>query len=369
MSETIKKADKNTIEVMLVMTEKCNLNCRYCYEDNKSKRKMDPETAKKIIDKELAAIEGSTKKLVVQFFGGEPTLEWNSIVKIYEYVKEKQHPNMDYFFVVTNGTTFSPEMKKWSNEHREDFICGLSLDGTREIHNFNRSNSYDLIDFDFFKSTWPKQKVKMTISPDMLPHLAEGVKHCHSLGFGVLCNLADGMDWKESSTAILQEQLEELIQYYIEHKEYEPCSILKMPLLHVALSNREQFPKWCGCGDHIHAYDVDGNLFPCQLFMNLTAKNLPIPKIKSIYSCHELMNKCQDCPIMGCCPTCMGTNIIRGCSAFYHTPTECANIKVQFLATSALMYYKWHNGQLNIKSEEEEALLLRNIEKIQIAFG
>lgn len=368
MSSTIKQVDKDTIEVMLMVTESCNLSCRYCYETNKTKKNMSLETAQKIIDRELADVKGTNKKIVIQFFGGEPMLEFDLIKNIYSYIHNLNAENYEYCFTVTNGTIFNLEMKDWMNKHKQDFICGLSLDGTREIHNYNRSNSYDLIDFDFFLNTWPEQKVKMTVSPEMLGHLSEGVIHCHELGFGVLCNLADGMDWEPESSEILKSQLSKLIKYYIENPEKDLCTMLKMPLLHVGVSDRKIFPKWCGAGDHIHAYDVDGNLFPCQLFMNISGKNLQVPPINATYSAEVLPEKCRKCVVFGCCPTCMGTNVVRNCDAFYHTDVECKNIKIQFLATSYIMYEKYKRGLLKMP-KSEEYILLKGLYTVQKAFA
>ena len=64
------KADRDTIEILLVVTERCNLTCRYCYEFNKTGKRMNFETAKRIIDHELEAVEGTEQKVVIQFFGG-----------------------------------------------------------------------------------------------------------------------------------------------------------------------------------------------------------------------------------------------------------------------------------------------------------
>lgn len=363
------KADRDTIEILLVVTERCNLTCRYCYEFNKTGKRMNFETAKRIIDHELEAVEGTEQKVVIQFFGGECMLEFDLIKEIYDYVKGLNIPNFDCFFAVTNGTMLTSEMKNWLDKHKEDFICGLSLDGTKEVHDYNRSNSYDLIDFDFFINTWPKQKVKMTISPDKgLDQLSKCVIHCHELGFGVLCNLADGVEWEKSSSKILKRELETLVEYYLNHLDMEVCSILQMPLLHVALEERDVFPKWCGIGDHIHAYDVEGNLRSCQLFMQMSGNDCQMPEIKKVYSAERLPVKCRNCVLMGCCPTCMGTNVIRKCDLFFHTETECNNIKIQFLATSFLMYEKYRRGLLDL-NEKEEYILLNGIKKIQESFS
>ncbi len=368
MSNTEKAANKDTIDVLMVLTERCNLNCRYCYENNKSNNRMSFEVARKIVDDELTLVKGTDKKIIFQLFGGEPSLEWKLIKKIYEYTMTINSPNFDSFFMITNGTTLDEKKKHWLVERKDTFTCGLSLDGTKEVQDINRSNSYDLIDFGFFLRTWANQKVKMTIDPFTINKMAECVIHCHELGFGVLCNLADGVEWKEDSTEILKNQLMKLVDYYDQHDNLPVCSILQMPILHAGVTERNRFPKWCGMGTNIHAYDTKGKKYPCQLYMSLANKKAEIPDIREYYPADVLNEKCKKCILFGCCPTCYGTNCIRGKNQFYHSEVECANIKTQFLATAFLMYKKYKKGLLTL-TEPEEYLLLNGICKIQNEFA
>lgn len=64
----------------------------------------------------------------------------------------------------------------------------------------------------------------------------------------------------------------------------------------------------------------------------------------------------------------MGTNAVRKCDPFYHTDIECRNIKIQFWATSYLIYEKYKRGLLKL-SEPEEYTLLNGIYKVQNAFS
>ncbi len=367
MSLTVSVANKDIIEVLLVVTEECNLNCIYCYEHNKSPKKMSFDVAKRIIDSEFYEAKQNGQRVVIQFFGGEPFLEFDTIKKIYEYICDSGYDNFEHCFVVTNGTLLKKTDKEWLQKNKETIICGLSMDGTKEVHDYNRSNSYDLIDFDFFRKTWPKQKIKMTVSPEMLPKLAECTVHCHNLGFGVLNNLADGIAWDSGSSDTLKQQLSYLIDYYISHPNIDICTMLKMPLLHVDLANRQCFPKWCGAGSHIHAYDTIGKKYPCQLFMSLTEKGIPNIELMEQYPLGMLEDRCQKCILFGCCPTCLGSNILRNKSLFYHTDVECMNIKIQFKATSYLMYERFKRNQVDMPANQK-TLLLKSIEKIQTAF-
>ena len=79
---------------------------------------------------------------------------------------------------------------------------GLSLDGTPTMHRTNRGCSFQDIDLDFFLSNWPEQKVKMTVSCETLPSLAEGIIYLQDRGFQVHANLGYGIPWNDSQLAV-----------------------------------------------------------------------------------------------------------------------------------------------------------------------
>ena len=72
-------------QITLVITEQCNLDCAYCYENHKSFKKMDFGTAKKIIDKELTD-EENYEEITIDLFGGEPFLNIDLIQQISDYM-------------------------------------------------------------------------------------------------------------------------------------------------------------------------------------------------------------------------------------------------------------------------------------------
>ena len=225
----------------MTLTQACNLSCTYCYEHHKSNRRMSVETAKSIVDYELknfADFEG----IEFDLFGGEPFLAFDLVREITDYICSKKGDIPCTVFATTNGTLVHGEVQDWLREHVGCFICGLSLDGTRDMHNVNRSNSYDDIDLDFFLEMYPEQDVKMTVSRETLPHLAEGVIELHQKGFAVSCNLAYEIDWSDpENLSVLTRELEALISFYLAHPEVEPCSMLNMGIYNVGLEQDEAF--------------------------------------------------------------------------------------------------------------------------------
>ena len=146
-------------------------------------------------------------------------LEFELLKEIFTYTCSKYRKEEFIFFASTNGVYLSDEMKSWFATHRNCFWLGLSLDGAKETHDTNRSNSFDAIDFDFFLRCWPDQGVKMTLSEFSLPRLADNIKFIHSLGFKEIggVNLAEGdFDWSDDKyIKILIPQLKELVDFYV----------------------------------------------------------------------------------------------------------------------------------------------------------
>jgi len=125
-------------------------------------------------------------------------------------------------------------MKQWFSEKKDIFKLGLSLDGKKDTHDYNRCNSFDSIDIDFFLNNYPEQGIKMTLSEYSLPHLADDIKYIYSLGFKEIdgVNLAEGaFDWsKDIYIKILMPQLKELVDFYVENDKHATmCAVFERP--------------------------------------------------------------------------------------------------------------------------------------------
>ena len=170
------KQQRKVFDPTLCVTHSCNLNCVYCYQKHKSVDRMDFETAKASVDYIFTHIpEHAVDGVTLNFMGGEPLLEFGLLKQVYEYAMETYPEVKKVFFATTNGTLLTEEMKEWFRVHRHNFVLGLSLDGTAEVHNNNRSGCFEKIDIEFFVTNWPEQGVKMTLSEYSIPRLAESV--------------------------------------------------------------------------------------------------------------------------------------------------------------------------------------------------
>lgn len=357
--------------VTLILTNQCNLRCSYCYESEKNNKTMSIELAKKIIYKEMTK-DDNYSHVVIDLFGGEPLLEFETIKQIVQFLSESNFNKKYICFAGTNGTLVHGNIKNWLKKNAQCFQLGLSLDGTRECHNRNRSNSFDDIDIDFFVKTYPGQGIKMTISQESLQKLSECVIFGHECGFNdVSCNLAFGIDWSDKSNEeILNRELHLLIDYYLANPHITPCSMLDMEIQGCAFKNDSSITrKWCGAGTHMFMYDVNGSCYPCQFFTPLSCGEERAQKAKKLKFLNEipielLDEKCRNCPIEMVCPTCYGSNYVSTGNIYLKDDNLCKLTKIIIKARSYFKAKQWEKGFLKLDKDNEQ-LLLRSIIKIQ----
>lgn len=353
--------------ITLLLTNSCNLNCIYCYEHNKAPESMSFETAKEILDNELIGRDMEVP-VIIDLFGGEPFLNFELMKRIVDYVCHEYGTDGIHFFTTTNGTLVHGEVQKWLKAHKAIFTCGISLDGTERAHNINRSNSFSKIDIDFFLNTYPKQGVKMTISKESLPYLSESVIFLTELGFEVGCNCAEGIDWSDGKCGeILGEQLNLLIDYYLDHPAAKKCSMLDAKIGILSHPN-PSFHRNCGSGRYMHCYDAYGECYPCQLFAPLSvgkkAIKLKDADLSDEVPIEKLDKRCAHCYYLPICPRCEGANYASTGSRFSISDVECLHRRIIFAANAKLKALEWERGVLKLNECEEQALI-RSILKIQ----
>lgn len=133
--------------IILITTEDCNLRCKYCvysdfYKDKKtySNKKMTFEVAKKALDLIITyhnkkVIRGYKDILKVNFYGGEPLLNFDVVKKVVEYLNEMGLSNVEYL-ITTNGTVMTEEIIDFLA--RNKFLIAFSIDGNEFNHDRNR---------------------------------------------------------------------------------------------------------------------------------------------------------------------------------------------------------------------------------------
>jgi len=280
---------------------------------------MTLDTAKNVIDWIFDNVpDYATGGVEIDFIGGEPLLEFKLLKEIVAYTCSKKREHKYIFFATTNGTLLSNEMKEWFTARKNCFVLGLSLDGTRDTHNYNRSNSFDDIDINFFLKNWPEQGVKMTLSEYSLSHLAKDIKFLHSCKLKKIggVNFAEGkFDWNNDEyIKALVPQLKELVEFYVENDALFLNQMFDRRL-HFCEAIEIENHKWCGIGTGCYFFDVDGTRYPCSFITPMTFKENELAEImKTDFNNDEnfLDKDCfENCYIYPICGTCAGANYLN----------------------------------------------------------
>lgn len=150
--ETVVKA------LCLHVAHDCNLKCRYCFaeegEYHGKRALMSAEVGRQALDF-LVANSGKRRNLEVDFFGGEPLMNWDVVKELVAYGREleQSHHKKFRFTLTTNGILLNDEIMDYLNENMDNVV--LSIDGRQEVHDRmrptpNGKGSYGLI-LDKFK--------------------------------------------------------------------------------------------------------------------------------------------------------------------------------------------------------------------------
>lgn len=295
--------------VLLTLTEACNLNCSYCYQDHKSPQRMIFETARSALERVFAG-SPDHDEIEIDLFGGEPFLCFDLIERLYAWLISEKRQKPYLVFITTNGTLVHDRIQEWLLANKERVYVGLSVDGTPATQNTNRSGSYSSIDFSFFARNYPEQPVRMTISPQRAASLYEDILHLHSLGFQVTATFAHGVKWRPEHSEIVATQLRLLADYYLQHPEGKACSLFSMNLISLVRKPSVK-QRYCGTGHHMVSVAADGQEYPCQLFQPNSMSAELRPGSERLRDSTELFHdeECRNCVIDGVCPTCYGMNL------------------------------------------------------------
>ncbi len=346
--------------VGILITEKCNLNCVYCYEKYKTNKTITLSKMQEIISYVMNANSIWTD-IEFRLLGGEPFIAFNLIREVVEWTFAKKWPKRCSFKITTNGTLLDEEMKRWLRQYRNRICVVLSLDGPAYVHNKNRNDSYSNIDYAFFREIWPQQFIKMTVNKNTISELFNSIVYIQDyLGLNVSFSLAGGVKWDKKDLEAFEEEQKKMMIFYTEKKNKLPplYDIDLARILYPRKSNRQ-----CGIGHNVVAYDTDGNSFPCHLFLPNVIGKKNIPQFSELANDQFLVDDyCKGCIIENICPTCYAFNFIERKNCNMRDHNFCAFYK-SIIKYSALHKMNRYSKQFYFNRnelKEIEAILFLN---------
>lgn len=308
-----------TRTVTFQVTDKCNLACTYCYQINKSVRRMKFEDAKLFIDKLLSGEDGfneyvsvkNSPGIVIEFIGGEPFLEVDLIDQIVDYFRlrtiELNHPWADKFCIsiCSNGVLYTdPKVQKFLQKNKDCISFSVTLDGNKELHDACRvfpdgRGSYDLAEY--ATQDWMNRGYymgsKITISPDNLPYIYDALMHIVGLGYTeVNANCVYEAEWTDEQAGQLYHLMKKFADFMLSDNKYKllDCSLYQSTLGHP--KEETDLQNWCGGTGSMLSMDPDGWLFPCIRYMesSLGASRAPM-RIGNVHTGLATCQKDKDC--------------------------------------------------------------------------
>ena len=300
----------------------CNLACRYCFaeegEYHGRRELMSFEVGKAALDF-LIANSGNRRNLEVDFFGGEPLMNFDVVKQLVAYGREQEkiHNKNFRFTLTTNGVLLNDDIMEFANKEMGNVV--LSIDGRKEVHDYMRpfrkgAGSYDLIVPKFQKFAESRNQDKYYVRGTFTHHnldFSEDVLHLADLGFKqisvepVVAQPTEDYALREEDLPQLFEEYDKLaVEMIKRHKEGKDFNFFHFmidleggPCVAKRLSG-------CGSGTEYLAVTPWGDFYPCHQFvgnetflMGNVYEGIKNTKLQSEFKCCNVYakEKCRNC--------------------------------------------------------------------------
>ena len=285
MAFDFKKKSNDIKALCLHVAHTCNLNCSYCFASqgkyHGDRALMSFEVGKQALDF-LVAHSGKRRNLEVDFFGGEPLMNWDVVKQLVAYARsiEKEAGKNFRFTLTTNGVLVDDEVIEFANKEMHNVV--MSIDGRKEVHdrfrvNYAGQGSYDTIIPKFQKFAKARGERDYYVRGTYTHHNTDFTKdilHMADLGFTqlsmepVVCAPDDPCALIEEDLPVLFEQYEELAKEMIRReKDGKPITFYHYmidlnhgPCIYKRIAG-------CGSGTEYLAVTPWGDLYPCHQFV------------------------------------------------------------------------------------------------------
>ena len=286
MAGTFKERSGNVVKALcLHVAHTCNLNCSYCFASqgkyHGERALMSFEVGKQALDF-LMDNSGTRRNLEVDFFGGEPLMNWDVVKDLVKYARsvEKERGKNFRFTLTTNGMLIDDDVIEFANKEMSNVV--LSLDGRKEIHDLTRvdyagNGSYDKIVPKFQKMVESRNGQNYYMRGTFThanPDFTKDVFHMADLGFTelsmepVVSAPDDPMALTKEDLEIVKEQYEILAKEMIKRNKegkgftfyHYMIDLTQGPCIYKRISG-------CGSGTEYMAVTPWGDLYPCHQFV------------------------------------------------------------------------------------------------------
>lgn len=283
--DAFKKRETVVKALCLHIAHDCNLKCQYCFaeegEYHGRRALMSFEVGKKALDF-LVANSGQRVNLEVDFFGGEPLMNWQVVKDLVAYGRslEKPHNKKFRFTLTTNGVLLNDDIIEFVNKEMANVV--LSVDGRKEVHDRMRpmaggQGSYDLVIPKFQKVAESRNQTNYYVRGTFThfnKDFAADVCHLADLGFQQI-SVEPVVAPEREPYALVEEDLPEILAEYDKlaaemikrHKEGRAFQFFHFmidlkggPCVYKRLSG-------CGSGTEYLAVTPWGDFYPCHQFV------------------------------------------------------------------------------------------------------
>ena len=323
MANKLKQKTSGVVKALcLHIAHTCNLNCSYCFASqgkyHGERALMSFEVGKRALDF-LIENSGTRTNLEVDFFGGEPLMNFQVVKDLVKYAREQEkiHKKNFRFTLTTNGVLIDDDVIDFANKEMSNVV--LSLDGRKEIHDKFRvdylgNGSFDKIVPKFQKLVQSREGKNYYMRGTFThanPDFLEDIKVMLDLGFNelsmepVVCAENDPSALTESDIEIVKDQYEKLAFLMLErYRAGNPFTFYHYmidlkggPCIYKRISG-------CGSGTEYLAVTPWGDLYPCHQFVgdekyklgNVYEGVTNLEKREEFASCNVYEKKeCEDC--------------------------------------------------------------------------
>lgn len=360
------------VKLELIVTEKCNASCEYCFEHGRSQMDMPASVADDAI---LQWVEWSrdSEWVGLTFIGGEPMMNYPLIRHIVAFAQEimSKAGKQITFDMITNGTLLDETHCQFFS--KEGLQYCLSLDGGPEINDHFRKmpggkSQYGIVSekMRMLKSYQHWQGSRITVTPETAASVCNSIRDLHEkLAINqFVIGFATGMRWENEQIAAYSQSLMEVFEYYLENRTTSKNRRLRIGILEVGQIEEAyqngMYCNWgCGAGSGRIAVAPDGTLHGCARLAYARKQKHELVNLGAMSKGMDFQNrsrlldhtganrtKCIDCSLQRRCNGgCYAANLAETGNIYIPSDSYC---KFVFAQIHAADYARRRLKELNV---------------------